>query len=144
MPLTGSQIRAMFQDPTRAPPSARLMGLEMLDFSMEQGWVEVAFTAKPEFANPTGNVQGGFIAAMLDDAMSVAATIQSGFTKLVPTLQMTITFLRPVPVGRVLARGEVLRLGRSTAQLAGTLRLLDGTIAATAVSATAVRDFKIG
>ena len=88
-----------------------------------------------------GTVQGGFIAAMLDDAMSVAASLKSGFTKVVPTLQMTVIYLHPVPIARVLVRGEVSRLGNATAQLSGTLRLADGTIAATAVAATAVRDF---
>ena len=113
----------------------------MLDLSVDGGWVEVAFTARPEFTNPVGNIQGGFITGMLDDAMSVAAFVKSGLTRVVPTLQMTVTFLAPVPVGRVVVRGEVLRLGRNTAQLAGTLRLADGEIAATAVASTAVRDF---
>ena len=141
MALTHEKILSIFRNTTRMPPATRLLGFEMLDCSMEQGWAEVAFTARPEFANPTGNVQGGFITAMLDEAMGVAANIHSGLTKIVPTLQLTVTFVHPVPVGRVIARGEVLRLGRNTAQLAGVLRLPDGTIAATATAATAVRDF---
>ena len=141
MALTEAKLRALFRDPSRAPPASRLMGFEMMDFSIEDGWAEVAFTPPPAFANPIGNVQGGFISAMLDDAMGVAATLKSGLTKIVPTLQMTVTFLHPVPIVRVLVRGEVLRLGGATAQLAGTLRLLDGTVAATAVAAAVVRDF---
>jgi uncharacterized protein (TIGR00369 family) len=140
MTLTHAKILSIFQNTTRMPPASKLLGFELLDLSMEHGWVEVAFTAKPEFANPTGSVQGGFITAMLDDAMGVAASVHSGLTKIVPTLQLTVTFLHPVPVGRVVVRGEVLRLGRNTAQLAGVLRLPNGTIAATAMAAAAVRD----
>lgn len=141
MSLTEAKIRAIFANTSRLPPASKLLGFEMLDLSVEHGWVEVAFTARPEFANPVGNVQGGFITGMLDEGMSVAAFVRSGLTKVVPTLQMTISFLHPVPIGRVIVRGEVLRLGGNTAQLAGTLRLADGTVAATATAATAVRDF---
>lgn len=141
MPLTDAQIRALFADKRRSsPPASKLMGFEMLDFSVTEGWADIAFTPRPEFANPMGNVQGGFVTAMLDDAMGVAASIHSGFTKFVPTLQLTVTFLKPVGFDRVTVRGEVLRLGQNTAQLAGTLRLADGSIAATAVASAAVRD----
>ncbi len=141
MTLTHAKILSIFQNSTRMPPASKLLGFELLDLSIEQGWVDVAFTARPEFANPTGSMQGGFVTAMLDDAMGVAASVHSGLTKIVPTLQLTVTFLHPVPVGRVIVRGEVLRLGRNTAQLSGVLRLADGTIAATAMAAAAVRDF---
>ncbi len=140
MALTREKMLSIFHNTTRMPPASKLLGFELLDLSIEQGWAEVAFTARPEFANPVGNVQGGFIAAMLDDTMSVAASIHSGLTKVVPTLQLTITYLHPVPVGRVVVRGEVIRLGRNTSQLSGVLRLADGSVAATAMAATAVRD----
>ena len=140
MSLTHEKILSIFRNTTRMPPASKLLGFELLDLSIEQGWVEVAFDAKPEFANPTGNIQGGFITAMLDDAMGVAASIHSGLTKLVPTLQLTTVFVRPVTIGRVVVRGEVVRLGRTTAQMSGVLRLADGMIAATATAAAAVRD----
>ena len=77
MTLTTQKILAIFQNTSRMPPASKLLGFEMLDLSMEQGWVEIAFTAKPEFANPVGNVQGGFITGMLDEGMSVAAFVKS-------------------------------------------------------------------
>jgi uncharacterized protein (TIGR00369 family) len=101
----------------------------------------MAFHPKPEFANPQGNVQGGFICAMLDDAMAIAASVSRHMTIVVPTLQITVTYLRPTPITRVIARGDVLRLGNTSAQMQGTLRLPDGTVLATAVAAAAVRPF---
>ena len=37
---------------------------------VDRGEIEVLFTAGEEFTNPVGNVQGGFLTAMLDDNLS--------------------------------------------------------------------------
>jgi uncharacterized protein (TIGR00369 family) len=139
--LTDDQIRALLRDPARHPPSARHLGFELLDFSVSEGWAEIAFTPRPEFANPQGTVQGGFVCAMLDDAMGVTASISQRFDILVPTLQISVSYLRPTPLSRVVARGEVLRMGASTAHLAGTLRMPDGTLLATASASAVLRPF---
>ena len=118
MEFTDEQIRALLRDPARHPPSARHLGFELMDFSVDEGWAEVGFTPRPEFANPAGMVQGGFVCAMLDDAMGVTASISQRFAILVPTLQISVSFLRPTPLSRVIGRGEVLRMGGSTAHLA--------------------------
>jgi uncharacterized protein (TIGR00369 family) len=141
MPLTDDQIRAALADPSKHPPSARLLGFELIDFSVDEKWAEIAFTPRPEFTNPAGAVQGGFVCAMLDDAMAIAACISQGLGVIVPTLQLSISYLRPTPVARVIARGEVTRMGSSTAQMQGALRLPDGTLLATATAAAAVRPF---
>ncbi len=130
-------------DPARYPPCARHLGFELIDFSVEGGWAEVAFTPRPEFANPAGHVQGGFVCAMLDDAMGFTASISQRFSVMVPTLQVSVSYLCPTPMSRVLARGEVLRMGSSTAHLRGALRLPDGTILATASASAVLRPFPI-
>ena len=63
-----------------APPCAKTLGIEFVQIDGERGSVEVKFEAKPEFLNPAGNVQGGFLAAMLDDTMGPAltATLDAG------------------------------------------------------------------
>jgi len=137
MEFDDDTIRALLRDPSKRPPSAQLLGFEMIDFSIEGGWAEVAFSPRPEFANPAGAVQGGFVCAMLDDAMAVAAAISRRLTIIVPTLQMSITYLRPTPVARVIARGEVLRFGASSVAMQGVLRDSAGAALATA-TATAV------
>ena len=137
MTLTDDRIRALLSDPARHPPSARLLGFELIDFSVDDGWAEVAFHPRAEFANPAGAVQGGFVCAMLDDAMGVAASISRRLTVIVPTLQMSVSYLNPTPVSRVVARGEVLRFGSSSVVMQGTLRDGDGKVLAVA-TATAV------
>jgi uncharacterized protein (TIGR00369 family) len=141
MSFTDDQIRALLRDPKNAPPSARHLGFELIDFSVDAGWAEVAFMPRPEFANPQGTVQGGFVCAMLDDAMGVTASISKRFTVLVPTLQISVSYLRPTPLSRVVARGEVLRMGANTAHLQGSLKLPDGTLLATATASAVLRPF---
>lgn len=117
----------------RAEPTAsRLLGFRMREADPATGRVLVEFAASAEFCNPIGTVQGGFIAAMLDDAMSVAALVKSQMRLVVPTLEMKISFLAPVRPGPVLAEGRVLQLGKSSGFLEGRLNDMAGTLLATA------------
>jgi uncharacterized protein (TIGR00369 family) len=141
MAFSDDEIRALLRDPAKHPPSARHLGFELVDFSVADGWADVAFTPRADFANPAGGVQGGFVCAMLDDAMSVAASISRRFAVIVPTLQMTVTFLRPTPIARVVARGEVLRFSNSSIAMQGTLRDAEGTALAVAISTAVPRPF---
>jgi uncharacterized protein (TIGR00369 family) len=141
MELSDEQIRAIFGDPTKHPPCARHLGFELLDFSVKDGWAEVAFAPRAEFANPAGGVQGGFVCAMLDDAMSVAASISQRLAVIVPTLQMTVSYLRPTPIARVTARGEVLRFSASSVAMQGTLRDAGGTALAVAIASAVPRSY---
>ena len=108
MTLTDEQIRALLRDPSKAPPCARHLGFELIDYSVDGGWAEVAFSPRAEFANPAGAVQGGFVCAMLDDTMSVAASISQRFAVIVPTLQTSVSYLNPTPIARVVAKGATL------------------------------------
>lgn len=128
-------------DPARHPPCARHLGFELIDLSVDGGWAEVAFHPKPEFANPAGAVQGGFVCAMLDDAMSVAASISQRLAVIVPTLQTTVSYLRPTPMARVIARGEVLRYSSTAVFMQGTLRDAGGATLAVATASAVPRPF---
>ena len=48
-----------------------------------------------EFVNSVGTIQGGIIAAMLDDTMTPAAAAHLGGNHIVPTLELKISFIRP-------------------------------------------------
>lgn len=139
--MTDDEIRALLSDPSRHPPCARHLGFELIDFSAGEGWAEVAFNPRPEFANPAGVVQGGFVCAMLDDAMSVAASISQRFAVIVPTLQTSVSYLRPTPIARVTARGEVLRFSSSGVTMQGMLRDTSGSVLAVATATAVPRPF---
>lgn len=141
MPLSDNELQALLRDPSKHPPCARHLGFELIDYSVETGWAEVAFSPRPEFANPAGAVQGGFVCAMLDDAMSFAAALSRRFEVIVPTLQTTVSYLRPTPVARVVARGEVLRFGASSVVMQGWLRDGAGQVLAVATATAVPRPF---
>jgi hypothetical protein len=57
------------------PPAATLLGWELVEVDPEAGTIEVAFTASEQFLNPVGAIQGGFLAAMLDDTLGPAELV---------------------------------------------------------------------
>ena len=56
-------------DKFERPPAAVLLGWRLVELNLEEKTIKLAFEAKPEFLNPMGNIQGGILAAMLDDTM---------------------------------------------------------------------------
>jgi acyl-coenzyme A thioesterase PaaI-like protein len=60
------------------PPAAVTLGWELVSVSPEDGTIEVAFTASEAFLNPAGFIQGGFLAAMLDDTLGPALVGRPG------------------------------------------------------------------
>jgi acyl-coenzyme A thioesterase PaaI-like protein len=55
------------------PGAAVTLGWELISVSPDEGTIEVAFTATEAFLNPAGVIQGGFLAAMLDDTPGTLA-----------------------------------------------------------------------
>ena len=60
------------------PPAATLLGWELIAVDPDAGTIEVAFSATDGFLNPMGNVQGGMLAAMLDDTLGPALVATLG------------------------------------------------------------------
>ena len=119
-----------------APPAARLLGWTLSWVAPERGEIEVLFHPDVRFTNPMGDVQGGFVAAMLDDTLGPALVATLDEHEFAPTLELKLSFLRPARPGRLTGRGQVLHRGGTIAFLAGDLRDDGGQVLATA-SATA-------
>ena len=120
------------------PASAKTLGIEFVEIDGERGTIEVKFEAKPEFLNPMGHVQGGFLAAMLDDTMGPAliATLDAG--EFAPTVNLNVQFHRPAKVGPVNASGRVVLRGKEICQLSAELFQND-KIVATATATAIIR-----
>ena len=99
------------------PPAAATLGIFIRAVSLETGTVEVEFDGKPEFTNPVGAIQGGFLAAMLDDTMgpALAATLNAG--EFAPTLNLNVSFARPAKIGKLVGKGRIVRRGMDTGEL---------------------------
>ncbi len=140
--LSDADLLARFQRSKNRPQSSLTLGFEMLALSQGEQWVEIAVEGKPEFCNPMGQIQGGFVAAMLDEAVSVAGQISSGMAFVMSTLEMKVNYLRPVYPGRCIVRGQVRRLGKSVVFIEGELRDKDGALCATASATALPREYR--
>lgn len=105
----------------RLPPTGALLGMQVLDLDQDEGTIRISYEAKAEFCNPMGNVQGGFVAAMLDDAAALAVIVKSRARISIPTLEFKVSFLAPARMGALFAEGRCLRLGRTIAFMESTL-----------------------
>jgi uncharacterized protein (TIGR00369 family) len=122
-----------------SPPAAVLLGWELLAVDPDEGTIEVAFTATEQFVNPVGVIQGGFLAAMLDDTLGPAlvATLDPG--EFAPTTNLDVQFLRPARPGRLVGRGRIVRRASGVGFLAGELVDDAGEVVATATATAVVR-----
>ncbi|MGY2002308.1 PaaI family thioesterase [Blastococcus sp. SYSU DS1024] len=122
-----------------APPAARLLGFRLVAVDPEARTIEVVFTATEQFLNPVGHVQGGMLAAMLDDTMGPALVATLGEGEWAPTTDLHVQFHRPALPGTLTGRGRVVRRGGAIAFLAGELLDADGHTVATAIATATVR-----
>lgn len=112
------------------PPCAELLGWEVIEARPADGWIRVRFEGRPEFLNPAGYIQGGFLAAMLDDTMGPAMFIYSEGRLFTPTIELHVSFLSPARPGPIYGEGQVVQAGKSIAFLEGQLMDLSGTLIA--------------
>jgi uncharacterized protein (TIGR00369 family) len=124
------------EKPASVSPAADLLGWKGLEVDHEQGRIRVEFQAKPEFTNPIGVIHGGFLTAMLDEAMGGAIAAMLGYGEFAPTVELKVNFIRPAQAGSLVAEGRVVYRGISLAFVQGELRTIDGQLVATG-SATA-------
>jgi uncharacterized protein (TIGR00369 family) len=116
------------------PPAAATLGFKLLEIDPERGTISVQFEAKPEFLNPLGVVQGGFVAAMLDDTLGPALVCTLPPGQFAPTVELKVNFIRPAPLGTLIGEGRVVARGGTIAFLAGELRTQQGELVATATA----------
>ena len=116
------------------PPAAVTLGFKLLDIDPTQGTIRVQFEARPEFLNPMGVVQGGFLAAMLDDTLGPALVCTLPPGQFAPTIELKVNFIKPAAQGILIGEGRVVSRGGTIAFLAGELRTAAGELVATATA----------
>ncbi|MEL1249610.1 PaaI family thioesterase [Aurantiacibacter gilvus] len=125
------------QSPMLQWPSAKLMGAEFVSFDQDTLTVEMAFLPPPEFANMRGHVQGGLLAGPMDEAMGAAVFLATQ-GKLQLSLDINISFLRPVAMDRITVKARAVKAGRRVSFVEAELFDKDGKLCArtTATSMT--------
>src|SRR3954465_14889934 len=103
------------------PPAAKLLGREIVSVDPQSGEVTLRFTAKEDFANRHGTVQGGMLAAMLDSATgnAVMARLPSHLTAV--TTRLDTRFVKPAGLGPITATARLARYDEHCAEVTAEL-----------------------
>jgi uncharacterized protein (TIGR00369 family) len=121
------------------PPAAALLGWELISIDPDAGTIEVAYQADERFLNPVGVIQGGFLTAMLDEAMGPALVASLDPALFSLTTDLHVQFLRAARPGRLTGRGRVTGRTRSMGFLAGELLDESGQVVAAATATVQIR-----
>lgn len=135
--LSDAEMLARFQNSKKRPPCSDTLGMRLTQVDQAARRIRMDFEVPESFANPTGAVQGGFIAAMLDEAMSTCVIIDSNVTMTAPTLEMKISYLKRLMPGPAYVEARILKRGRSAAFMEADCFNPDGDLIARA-SASAI------
>jgi uncharacterized protein (TIGR00369 family) len=125
-------IAAWLRGESEPAPVASLVGFRLTAFDGATARLEMEAGARHH--NPMGQVHGGIFADLADAAMGVvfAATLDEGesFT----TLELHVSYLRPVRAGRLLATARVVHRGRRVGRVECDVRDAEERLVALATS----------
>lgn len=121
-------------DALPAPPCAKLLGWRLIDARPLEGWIRTGFEGRPEFMNPAGHIQGGLLAAMLDDTIGPAVFVHTEGALYTVTVNLNVSYLAPAAPGPLFGEAQVIQLGRSVGFVEAGLRNEGGVLLARAVA----------
>lgn len=122
------------------PKVAQTLGAKIKKVDSERGTISIEYEGKPDFTNPMGNIQGGIMAAMLDDTMSLALMATLENSEFAPTLEMKINFIAPAEPGALSGKGRVVSKGNRVCVLEGELFQNQKLVARSTATAIVRRD----
>jgi uncharacterized protein (TIGR00369 family) len=113
------------------------MGVQVL--ACGDGKARLRMPFRSHYLQNMGVVQGGVIATICDMTMAWAVLSQV-HPRHSPTIDLTVSYLRPVTEQDLECEAIVLRAGRSVAYARAEVMTLDGVLVATATGSFLVRD----
>jgi uncharacterized protein (TIGR00369 family) len=134
--MTGSKITATqlrrIQKAIGTVPFARLLGIELDEIS--RGTATLGLTVRKELKQNHGVVHGGAIASLIDTATAFAILSLLDPREKVTTVDLTISYLRPLTEGRITAIAKVVRAGRRLFVVSAEVYDSAGKLTTTALS----------
>lgn len=116
----------------KLPPCIEILNGRVVDYDPQARSCEMHFNVSTQFCHSGDIVQGGNVTAMLDATMAHAVfAIDAAVTGL-STLEIKVSFLAATRAGPVRVVGDIVKAGRSTVFLEGTLINSAGETAARA------------
>jgi uncharacterized protein (TIGR00369 family) len=113
-------------------PFARLLGIELDNIS--RGTATLSLKIRKQLLQNHGVVHGGVIASLIDTATAFAIISLLAPSERVTTVDLTVSYLRPLTEGRLTAVARVLRSGRRLFVVSADVFDKDGKLATTALS----------
>lgn len=129
--LTAAQARRM-RKALDSVPYAHLLGIELDEVS--SGTATLGLNLRKELTQNHGVIHGGAIASLIDSATAFAIISLLAPKEKVTTVDLTISYLRPLMNGRIIAVAKVVRAGRRLIVVSAEVTGSDGKLAATALS----------
>jgi uncharacterized protein (TIGR00369 family) len=122
------------------PSCAAFLGYEFVAIDRAAGRMTVKFAATDAMLNPRGSVQGGFLTAMLDDAMGSMVVALTDGRNGPASVDIHTQYLRPAAPGPLRCEAELVQMGRTTVFTRATLYNEQGDIVATATQTARLLD----
>ena len=118
----------------RGPKFIGMLGGQLIDFDSDKITCTFEFDISQDFCHSIDIVQGGFVTAMLDAAMSHAVFICNQEILNVSSLEIKTSYLAPTRAGKLRVEGWVIKQSYKTAFMEGRLYNQDNELTATASS----------
>lgn len=129
--ITAAQLRRI-QKAVATVPFARLLRIELDEVG--RGTATLGLMVRKELTQNQGVVHGGVIASLIDTATAFAIISLLDARERVTTVDLTISYLRPLTKGRITAVAKVVRAGRRLFVVSAEVFDKDKKPAATALS----------
>lgn len=115
----------------KLPPFMALMNGKVERVDAEARLAVLGFDIEKQFCHSVNIVQGGFVTAMLDAAMSHAVFGCDHTVVSLSSLEISTRYLEAARAGKLWAQGRIVRLSYKTAFLEGELRDQEQVLLAT-------------
>lgn len=129
--LTTTQLKRI-REALNTVPFAKLIGIELEE--IESGMATLAIDVREELKQNNGVVHGGAIASLIDTAAAFAIISVLPPDERATTVDLTISYLKPLTRGRARAVARVVRAGRRLLVVSAELFDEAGNLAATALT----------
>ena len=129
--LTPAQLKRIHKA-LATVPYAKLLGIKLEHVAM--GTATLLMPVRKNLTQNHGVVHGGAVASLIDSATAFAIIPLLAAKEGVTTVDLTISYLRPVRSGQMKAVARVIRAGRRLISVSAEVFNSDETLTATALS----------
>ena len=115
--------------------------MDLIEHDASKMYSKVSFSPNKDMINFGGVIQGGFLTAMMDDAMGFNAFLALKMEYAMASIDLHTHFMKAVPLGPIIVEAWVTRAGKSVVFLEAKLFGEDGELAAHTTSSLKLRPF---